>query len=87
MSSIQEQIENALNSAFDVLYLKVVNDSALHKGHVGDDGSGETHFSIDIRSGDFSAMDRVSRYRAVHNALGDLIKEVHAISISISSGD
>ena len=40
MSSIQEQIENALNSAFDVLYLKVVNDSALHKGHVGDDGSG-----------------------------------------------
>lgn len=81
--SIKEKIEQKLRANFTPNTLEVVNESHLHAGHSGDDGSGESHFHITIRSNDFAHMGRIERHRAVHAALGSLTKEVHAIALDI----
>ena len=60
----------------------MTNDSARHRGHAGDDGSGESHFTVEIEAARFAGMTRLERQRAVNAALGDLMKErVHALAI------
>jgi BolA protein len=61
--------------------LEVVNDSAKHAGHSGDDGTGESHFAVLIRAEALGGLSRVARHRAVHKALGDLTTRVHAMAI------
>ncbi|APG63161.1 BolA family transcriptional regulator [Sphingorhabdus lutea] len=76
------EIENLLQAAFSPEYLSVNNDSANHKGHSGDDGSGASHFSIEIKSAAFNNVNRVMRQRMVNNALGDIPgNRVHAMAI------
>ena len=38
----------------------------------GDDGSGESHFTVEIESATFAGVNRVLRQRMVNKALGDL---------------
>ena len=60
----------------------MVNDSASHNGHSGDDGSGESHFKVEIQSIAFVGVGRVMRQRMVNKALGDLPgQRVHALAI------
>ena len=60
----------------------MINDSARHRGHAGDDGSGESHFTVEIGRPAFAGMSRVERQRAVNAALGDLLRErIHALAI------
>lgn len=81
-SPMADEIEARLRSAFDIEQLQVINDSAAHHGHAGDDGSGESHFTIVIEAKEFSAMNRLARQRAVIAALGDIVGErVHAVAI------
>ena len=62
--------------------LDVINDSAKHRGHTGDDGSGESHFTVAIESAAFIGKSRVERQRLVNRALGDLMdNHVHAMAI------
>lgn len=62
--------------------LAVINDSAHHAGHMGDDGSGESHFTVMIESAAFAGQTRVARQRLVNRALGDLMAgTVHALAI------
>lgn len=71
-----------LDSALSPSLLDLVNDSASHRGHAGDDGSGESHFSLTIESPLFAGLNRVQRQRAVYAALGDImVDKVHALSI------
>lgn len=79
--AVKDEIESRLGDAFSPDVLEVVNESALHKGHPGDDGSGESHFAIRIRADALAAMSRVERHRAVHRALGDLVVRIHAIAL------
>lgn len=81
--TVKDDIEARLISAFAPDQLEVVNESHLHAGHAGDDGSGASHFRIMIRAGVFAGMTRVARHRAVHLALGDLNSRVHAIALDI----
>ena len=58
------------------------SDSASHAGHSGHDGSGESHFTIEIESAAFAGESRLNRPRMVNKALGDLPGErVHAMAI------
>jgi BolA family transcriptional regulator, general stress-responsive regulator len=78
-------MEALLTAAFAPTRLAVINDSAKHSGHSGDDGSGESHFSIEIESAAFAGVNRVTRQRMVNKALGDLPGErVHALAIKAS---
>ena len=76
------EIEHLLTAAFAPTQLAVINDSAKHSGHTGDDGSGESHFTVEIESAAFAGLNRVNRQRMVNGALGDLPgQRVHALAI------
>jgi BolA protein len=79
---VAAEIEQRLRTALAPTRLDVINDSAKHHGHAGDDGSGESHFTVEIEAPAFAGMSRLERQRAVNAALGDLMRErVHALAI------
>ena len=83
---LQQEIETLLTAAFSPLRLEVINDSARHHGHAGDDGSGESHFTVVIEAEAFAGQSRLNRQRMVNSALGDIPGErVHALAIKASA--
>lgn len=82
--SVSAEIEARLLAAFAPQRLVVTNDSARHSGHAGDDGTGESHFSVEIESAAFAGVARLERQRRVNRALGDLPgQRVHALAIKV----
>ena len=80
--SVAREIEILLQEAFLPSRLDVINDSARHHGHAGDDGSGESHFTVVIESLAFAGKNRLERQRMVNRALGDIPgNRVHALAI------
>ncbi len=79
---LADEIARLLTKAFAPLRLEVINDSARHHGHTGDDGSGESHFTVEIESAAFAGISRLQRQRMVNQALGDIPgQRVHALAI------
>ncbi len=79
---VQQEMEQRLSEALSPDLLIVTNDSEKHRGHGGYDGSGESHFAVEVVSGRFTGLNRVARQRLVNEALGALMKErIHALSI------
>jgi BolA protein len=84
-SGVQAEIEELLQAAFSPTRLEVINDSSSHSGHTGDDGSGESHFTVIIEASVFAPMSRLERQRAVIKSLGDIPGDrVHALAIKAS---
>lgn len=82
---VQTEMEARLSVALSPTHLVVSNDSAKHHGHAGDDGSGESHFSVEIQAAAFDGLSRVERQRLVNKALGDLMDgKIHALAIKAS---
>jgi BolA protein len=82
MGQIAQEIERRLAELFAPTRLAVINDSARHSGHMGDDGTGESHFTVEIESASFAGVSRLERQRMVNRALGDLPgQRVHALAI------
>jgi BolA family transcriptional regulator, general stress-responsive regulator len=81
-----EEIRERLVAALEPTALTVSNDSAQHAGHLGDDGTGESHFSVSVEAAIFSGLSRVARQRLVNQALADLLRErIHALAIRASA--
>ncbi len=81
-ATMAEHMHDLLTAAFAPTRLNIINDSAKHSGHMGDDGSGESHFTIEIEAAAFAPMNRLARQRAVIAALGDIVgQRVHAVAI------
>lgn len=79
---VGQEIEARLRAALNPQRLAVINDSASHRGHMGDDGTGESHFTVEIVADAFAGQSRVARQRLVNTALADLLREkVHALAI------
>ncbi|MGB7654313.1 MAG: BolA family protein [Novosphingobium sp.] len=79
---LAQEIEALLTTAFAPTHLAVINDSAKHHGHSGDDGSGESHFTVEIESTAFAGVSRLERQRMVNRALGDIPgQRVHALAV------
>lgn len=79
---LAQEIETLLTKAFAPSRLAVINDSAKHHGHAGDDGSGESHFTVEIESAAFAGVSRLERQRMVNRALGDIPgQRVHALAV------
>ena len=75
-------IADRLTKALAPSRLVVSNDSAAHRGHMGDDGTGETHFSVEVESAAFHGLSRVAQQRLVNAALADLLAtRIHALAI------
>ena len=84
--TVQQEMKRLLTEEFSPTRLEIINDSAKHHGHSGDDGSGESHFTVVIEAPAFADMSRVDRQRAVNRALGDIPGDrVHALAIQASA--
>jgi BolA family transcriptional regulator, general stress-responsive regulator len=66
--------------------LEVVDESFLHEGHPGADGTGfGTHFRVRIASPAFAGLSRVARHRLVYDALQVFVaRGLHAPAIETS---
>lgn len=81
---IRDQIHARLQAALSPVRLEVINESHLHAGHAGDDGSGESHFRVVISAPALATQSRVARHRAIHAAIGpDLIARIHALALEV----
>ncbi|MBY2929620.1 BolA family transcriptional regulator [Sphingomonadales bacterium 56] len=79
---VATEIEQRLRAALSPEQLAVIDDSEKHRGHAGHDGSGESHFTVEIVSAEFAGKNRVARQRLVNTALADLLRDkVHALAI------
>jgi BolA protein len=79
---VAQEIGRLLTEAFAPTRLAVINDSEKHLGHAGYDGSGESHFTVEIESAAFAGLSRLERQRRVNRALGDIPgTRVHALAI------
>ena len=82
LGPVGREIAERLEAALSPDRLAVINDSAMHRGHMGDDGTGESHFTVEIVSSAFAGQSRVARQRLVNAALADLLRDkVHALAI------
>ncbi|MGI4732607.1 MAG: BolA family protein [Janthinobacterium lividum] len=80
--TVEAAIRDRLAADLAPTSLAVVNESALHAGHSGDDGSGATHFRVEIEARAFAGLSRVARQRLVNRALAELLAgPVHALAI------
>jgi BolA family transcriptional regulator, general stress-responsive regulator len=63
-------------------HLEIIDDGALHAGHIGAQGGG--HYTVIIAAPSFINRGTLQCHRLVYEALGDVIgKEIHALSIQI----
>jgi BolA protein len=85
---VGQEIEARVRNALSPDRLAVINDSAQHRGHMGDDGTGESHFTVEIVAEAFAGQSRLQRQRLVNAALGDLMAgTIHALAIKARSPD
>jgi len=78
---IAEKLKNNLNPSF----LEVINNSHLHSGHMGDNGTGETHFAIKIAAEELKDLNAVNAHRKINALLKDEFGlGLHALEIKIS---
>ena len=81
---VATEIEQRLHVALSPEQLAVIDDSEKHRGHAGHDGSGESHFTVEMVSARFAGLNRVARQRLVNAALADLLRDkVHALAMKL----
>ena len=77
-------IETKITNALSPTAFRLRNDSEKHAGHAGYDGSGESHFHIEITSEKFQGLSLLARQRLVHDILSDELKtRIHALSMRL----
>lgn len=81
--NMAQRITEKLEVALQPTQLNVLNQSHLHAGHAGDDGSGESHFKVEIASEQFKEITPVARERLIYKALSEEMPLIHALSVQI----
>lgn len=75
-------LKQKLYEHLDITYLDITNDSAAHQGHRGDNGSGNSHFTIIITANDFKNISLVKRHRIIYDTLQEFMNNpIHALAI------
>ena len=79
--ALRERLQERLGAT----HVEVLDESAAHLGHAGQDGTGVgTHFRVRVASPLFEGRSKVARHRLVYDALRDYIdreRGVHALAI------
>ncbi|MDX2142143.1 MAG: BolA family protein [Rhodospirillaceae bacterium] len=86
MGVYRDRLEAKIKTALNPTVLQIVDDSAWHAGHTGDnpDGKGETHFKVTVEAAAFTGQGRVARQRLVYGLIAAELKErVHAIELTL----
>ncbi len=76
---LQERLQQALNPE----QLEVLDESHVHHGHAGANGTGfGTHFRVRITANAFVGKSAVARHRLVYDSLQDFMDQgLHALAI------
>ena len=75
---VQNKIERLLRDNLNVSKLLIRNDSYKHNVPP----NSESHFNVQIVSDDFLNLSQIERHKIVYKALGSLLAEIHAFSIT-----
>lgn len=78
---MEDRIKALLSEKLAPVRLEVTNQSHLHAGHAGDDGSGESHFRVMVVSTAFENKGKIERHRMVFEVLSQPLKSIHALEI------
>lgn len=80
-----EALRERLAQRLSPTQLEVLDESAAHLGHAGQDGTGAgTHFRVRIASPLFAGRPKVACHRLVYDALRDYMdreRGIHALAI------
>jgi BolA family transcriptional regulator, general stress-responsive regulator len=78
-----EALRARLEELLQPSQVEVVDESWMHEGHAGADGTGSgTHFRVRIASPLFAGRPRVAQHRLVYDALRDFTaRGLHALAI------
>ena len=80
-----EAVRQRLVERLSPSHVEVLDESAAHLGHAGQDGTGAgTHFRVRIASPLFAGRPRVAQHRLVYDALRDFVERergIHALAI------
>jgi BolA protein len=81
---MEERIKKELTNQLAPEFLEVKNNSSQHFGHLGDDGSGETHFAVVIKATSLNGLTRVVAHRKIKELLKDeFARGLHALEIRV----
>jgi BolA protein len=85
MPATASQLEQRLQERLQPTTLQVIDESADHAGHMGDNGQGfGSHFRVRIAAPLFAGKTRVAKHRLVYDALQDFLDQgVHALAIEL----
>jgi len=76
-----EIIRASLEEVLGAEHIHIVDDSALHAGHLGAQGGGG-HYRVVVVSARFEGLSRVAAQRLVYQALGELMTtDIHALEM------
>ena len=80
------QIEQILIQKFHPVKLVVTDDSRSHAGHNPQAAHGNTHFSLEIVSSEFTGKKLIERHRMIYAVLNEgLQTHIHALAIKALS--
>lgn len=82
---VKEEMRLRLEQAFAPVVLELYDESESHRGHAGYQEGGESHWRLVIEAPALTDMSRVARHRAIHEALGDIMGRIHALSIEVKA--
>ncbi|OED35100.1 hypothetical protein AB834_05175 [PVC group bacterium (ex Bugula neritina AB1)] len=82
MSDKKKIIKEKLFENFQPFFLEVVDQTHLHKDHIGYTKPKDTHFKITVVSDAFLEKSLIDRHRKVYGALKeDISGGIHAVTI------
>ena len=85
MCKIAHAIKSQLYDNFQPETVEIINESHLHVGHQGHDGSDETHLRIKISAKTLNEMSRLERHRAVKRVVKPFMDTgLHACTIEVN---
>ncbi len=80
--TIEDLITQKIVETLNPEHFELENQSHMHAGHAGDDGSGQTHFKLLVVSSIFDGCNRMQQHRLVYSAVGQLFPQgLHAFSM------
>jgi phosphomannomutase len=85
---MRNMIYNKLKNTLLPVFIEVIDESYLHKGHLNYVQGGETHFKLIIASKLFHNLSRIDRERKIHAILKDELNNgVHSLQINLMDID
>ena len=80
----ESTIYKKLFDFFEPEILEVTNDSHKHQGHSGSPNTGNSHFSVIVKSTKLDGLGRIDGQKRIYSVLKEeMDKHIHALSIKI----